>query len=688
MFLNKTSEKVLDHFRHQENKHQLKTKDSMANTQTLVKKSHTLLTERKMSAKHSPMKAKPENIRKKDKMSSKRGKKNPTVSHKTALTYKTSKAIYEGKMSCTIAERLRSMDLNKPTLKAKQHEGLQTFMAEDSAPICEIKNDKNRFPQKDPFTNISSFQKLIKLDLAPATTRASEPLKCKVVYTKKRKSIKPSSLQRKLSRSIKRDCKSSQNLYLNTSIKKQKKISTKRYTLIHTPQDSTTPFSAKGSKRSSSRMNPSFSCKKSPVDYQIECTFTESVKQAEKMLRTAKNIELIKNEDSTNSSDTQKVKTVLENYYKEDCPLEMPVDRKQMHETLDEEEEDAYYRDLKTVLPEDLQVMKKIGSGTFARVFLCKSMKTQETYALKVIDKKKLKNKDLIRYAVTERKILQEVKSDFVVSLKLSFQTKSHCYLLMDYCPGQDICTYLDKESSFSEDKARFYLSEIVAAIHALHKNGVIHRDLKPNNIMLDSDGHIKLIDFNLCKTGIATSLQRTKSYCGTPAYMAPEVLSAISYGRAIDWYLVGVILYEMVVGIPPFFQSDISKVHRGILRSKLEIPVKCSDECKDLLHKLLCKNPSKRLGNMPHLTNETGAGDVLAHPWFKGITLEQIEAKELHPYIPYLKKSNLEMETSLSPKEQKYLETFNENLKNSLLNKKLKRSDGKKIQKWTFIQE
>lgn len=186
--------------------------------------------------------------------------------------------------------------------------------------------------------------------------------------------------------------------------------------------------------------------KKSPEGFVSPTTFTESVKKAEILLKSPKKLDYAKNEDSTNSSESQKVKSIVENYYKEEN-LDKPMDRK-----LVMEEENQ------TLLPEDIEVIKKIGSGTFARVFLCKSLKTDQKFALKVIDKKKLKTKDLVRYAKNERKILQEVKSDFIVSLKLSFQTKSHCYLLMDYCPGKDICTYLDEESSFSESKARFYL--------------------------------------------------------------------------------------------------------------------------------------------------------------------------------------------------------------------------------------
>ena len=166
-----------------------------------------------------------------------------------------------------------------------------------------------------------------------------------------------------------------------------------------------------------------------------------------------------------------------------------------------------------SILPEDLEVIRKIGNGSFGKVYLCKSNKTGEQYALKVVDKDTLKSPALKKYAITERQILSMIKNQFVVSLKLSFQTSTHCFLLMDYCPGSDIASYLDTEGCFSEAKARFYILECIAALDALHKQGVVYRDLKPNNIMLDSHGHIKLIDFNLCKTGMVNSLQRTKSF-------------------------------------------------------------------------------------------------------------------------------------------------------------------------------
>ena len=326
----------------------------------------------------------------------------------------------------------------------------------------------------------------------------------------------------------------------------------------------------------------------------IDEDFTKSYEQAKSLRRESDKEEIAtkessKNEDSTSSSDKNKNKDTIQDYYKqnfEDQQIdEVPITRRNIEESSEEEDDFTFTH---SIMPEDLKAIRKIGSGTFANVYLCKSKKTGEKFALKVIDKKKLKTKNLVRYAITEKQILLNVKSGFIVSLKLSFQTKSHCYLLMDYCPGGDIWTYLDEESSFDEDKARFYLWEIIAAIHALHMKGIIHRDLKPNNIMLDKEGHIKLIDFNLWKTGIVTSLQRTKSFWGTPAYMPPEMLSSQRYGKTLDWYLVGVILYEMIVGIPPFFEANITQVRKNILTGTLKFPTKCSDECKDLLRRLL----------------------------------------------------------------------------------------------------
>lgn len=160
----------------------------------------------------------------------------------------------------------------------------------------------------------------------------------------------------------------------------------------------------------------------------------------------------------------------------------------------------------------------------------------------------------------------------------------------MDYLPGKDISSYLDEEGCFSEEKARFYICECIAALDALHNRGIIYRDFKPNNIILDNEGHVKLIDFNLCKTGVKSYSERTYSFCGTIAYMPPEIINRKGYGKAVDWYSLGVVLYEMLFGIPPYFDKSPKVTEKRILKSELNIPKGASPECVDLIQKLLQK--------------------------------------------------------------------------------------------------
>lgn len=176
------------------------------------------------------------------------------------------------------------------------------------------------------------------------------------------------------------------------------------------------------------------------------------------------------------------------------------------------------------------------------------------------------------------------IKHKFIIKCHLCFQTKTYCFLVMEYAPGKDLSAHLDREGCFSEPKWRFYLLQCISAIHSLHKKGIIYRDLKPNNIVLDSSGDIRLIDFNLSKDGFTSSLKRTSSFCGSIAYMPPEVVKRQNYGLSIDWYLCGVLLYEMLTGLPPYFDQDTKKLQKNITTMKLDIPDDISEECQDLL--------------------------------------------------------------------------------------------------------
>lgn len=169
--------------------------------------------------------------------------------------------------------------------------------------------------------------------------------------------------------------------------------------------------------------------------------------------------------------------------------------------------------------------------------------------------------------------------------------------MVLQYCPGGDLSEYLNIERSFTEKKARFYVSEILCAIENLHSRGIVFRDLKPDNVVLDEEGHAILTDFGLSKEGVEEA--NTESFCGSYAYLAPEMLKRSGHGKSVDWYLLGVFLYEMLFGIPPFYDHDREILFDNILKQELQFPHKnISENCKDLLFKLLEKNPDIRFGS------------------------------------------------------------------------------------------
>ena len=175
---------------------------------------------------------------------------------------------------------------------------------------------------------------------------------------------------------------------------------------------------------------------------------------------------------------------------------------------------------------------------------------------MKVLKKSKIAKNNLERYALTERNILSSVDHPFIVRLNYAFQTADSLYLVMDYCPGGDLSEYIHLEKRFNEDKCKLYAAEILLGIEELHRKGVIFRDLKPDNVVLDHQGHALLTDFGLSKEGIAEN-EVTKSFCGSYAYLAPEVLLKQGHSKSVDWYLFGVIIYEMLCGKPPYYSNE-----------------------------------------------------------------------------------------------------------------------------------
>ncbi|KAG5554301.1 hypothetical protein RHGRI_011983 [Rhododendron griersonianum] len=310
---------------------------------------------------------------------------------------------------------------------------------------------------------------------------------------------------------------------------------------------------------------------------------------------------------------------------------------------------------------DDFEPLTMIGKGAFGEVRVCKEKKTGHVYAMKKLKKSEMLRRGQVEHVKAERNLLAEVDSNCIVKLYCSFQDEEYLYLIMEYLPGGDMMTLLMRKDTLTEDEARFYVGETVLAIESIHKHNYIHRDIKPDNLLLDRYGHMKLSDFGLCKpldcsnlhekdfsvgSNLSGALQsdgrpaapkRTQqeqlqhwqrnrrmlaySTVGTPDYIAPEVLLKKGYGMECDWWSLGAIMYEMLVGYPPFYSDEPMSTCRKIVnwRTHLKFPeeAKLSPEAKDLISKLLC-NVDQRLGTK-------GAYEIKAHSWFKGIEWEKL---------------------------------------------------------------
>jgi RAC serine/threonine-protein kinase len=205
---------------------------------------------------------------------------------------------------------------------------------------------------------------------------------------------------------------------------------------------------------------------------------------------------------------------------------------------------------------DDFEMIKVLGRGTFGKVVVAREKKTREVVAIKILKKDVIIAKDEIAHTMTENRVLQQSKHPFLTELKYSFQTKDRLYFVMEYVNGGELFFHLSKERVFSEERSRFYGAEITLAIKYLHENSIVYRDLKLENLLLDRFGHVKLADFGLCKEDVKFNTTTT-TFCGTPEYLAPEVLEESEYGLAVDWWGVGVVMYEMICGRLPFYNRD-----------------------------------------------------------------------------------------------------------------------------------
>lgn len=281
------------------------------------------------------------------------------------------------------------------------------------------------------------------------------------------------------------------------------------------------------------------------------------------------------------------------------------------------------------LMPQDFEFMKIIGKGSFGKVYLAKHILENQIYAIKVVNKQMILKHNEKKHIMSERNVLlQNLRHPFLVGLHYSFQSKDKLYFVLDYANGGEMFYHLTKEKTFDENRARFYAAEITSALGYLHSEGIVYRDLKPENILLDSSGHLMLTDFGLCKEGLYDQLDTTTTFCGTPEYLAPEVLRKEPYDRCVDWWCLGAVLYEMLFGLPPFFSRDRNEMYDNILTQPLRLRSNASPEARHILEGLLSKDKCNRLGFIG------GAEEVKSHEFFRPIHWPSLEAKKIRP--PY----------------------------------------------------
>ncbi|KAE8214806.1 hypothetical protein CF327_g1826 [Tilletia walkeri] len=276
---------------------------------------------------------------------------------------------------------------------------------------------------------------------------------------------------------------------------------------------------------------------------------------------------------------------------------------------------------------ESFELLKVIGKGSFGKVMQVRKRDTGRIYALKTIRKAHIVSRSEVTHTLAERTVLARVNNPFIVPLKFSFQSLEKLYLVLAFVNGGELFHHLQREGRFSEVRSRFYAAELLCALEHLHDFNVVYRDLKPENILLDYTGHIALCDFGLCKLNM-TEDRTTNTFCGTPEYLAPELLGGEGYTKAVDWWTLGVLLYEMLTGLPPFYSEDVNVMYTRILQDPLRFGEEVKADARDLLVQLLERDPRKRLGSQAN-----GAQLIKAHPFFsKHIDWDLLMAKKVQP--------------------------------------------------------
>jgi len=256
----------------------------------------------------------------------------------------------------------------------------------------------------------------------------------------------------------------------------------------------------------------------------------------------------------------------------------------------------------------NFELKDTLGTGSFGRVRLVKYDGDGAFYALKILKKSEVIYLKQVEHVKTEKKLLELIHHPFIVNLKGAFQDDKNLYLMMEYIIGGEFFSHLRKAGRFPNDTSKFYAAQVTLVFEYLHELQILYRDLKPENLLLDKAGHCKVTDF-----GFAKKVEyRTWTLCGTPEYLAPEIILSKGHGKAVDWWALGILTYEMLAGYPPFYDEDPLGIYQKILEGKIKFPWHFDRHSKDLIKRLLTADLTKRLGNL-----KAGAEDIKRHKWF-----------------------------------------------------------------------
>ncbi|GCB18644.1 cAMP-dependent protein kinase type 2 [Aspergillus awamori] len=277
---------------------------------------------------------------------------------------------------------------------------------------------------------------------------------------------------------------------------------------------------------------------------------------------------------------------------------------------------------------DDFSLQRTLGTGSFGRVHLVQSKHNHRFYAVKVLKKAQVVKMKQIEHTNDERRMLNRVRHPFLITLWGTWQDSRNLYMVMDFVEGGELFSLLRKSQRFPNPVAKFYAAEVTLALEYLHTQNIIYRDLKPENLLLDRHGHLKITDFGFAKE----VPDITWTLCGTPDYLAPEVVSSKGYNKSVDWWSLGILIFEMLCGFTPFWDSGSPvKIYENILRGRVKYPPYLHPDAVDLLSQLITADLTKRLGNL-----HGGSDDVKNHPWFAEVTWDRLARKDIDaPYVP-----------------------------------------------------